>query len=143
MPSVDCGYDGDPFELVQTGPRLSVQIGFDPEYRSGGVAEISSELLLALIDTGADDCCIDVELATDLKLPKVADRRALGGVGGVGEFDFYLAQISVPDLGLTAYGQFAAVHIRSPYRALIGRTLLSRLILEYHGPTGAVVARTP
>ncbi len=80
MPSVDCGYDGGPFELVQTGPRLSVQIGFDPEYRSGGVAEISSELLLALIDTGADDCCIDVELATGLKLPKVADRRALCGV---------------------------------------------------------------
>ena len=143
MPSVDCGYDGDPFELVQTGPRLWVRIGFDPEYRSGGVAAISSELLPALIDTGADDCCIDVELATELKLPKVADRRTLGGVGGVGEFDFYLAQISVPDLGLTAYGQFAAVHIRSPYRALIGRTLLSRLILEYHGPTGAVVVRSP
>ena len=142
MPAVECGFDGDPFALVQSGPRLWVRIGFDPDFRSGGEAKLPSRLVPALIDTGADDCCIDIELASELNLPKVADRRMLSGVGGVGQFDFYLAQISVPDLGLTVYGQFAAVHIRSPYRALIGRTLLSRLILEYHGPTGAVAVRT-
>ena len=37
MGSVDCGYDGDPFELVQSGPRLWVRIGFDPDYRTGAV----------------------------------------------------------------------------------------------------------
>ncbi len=143
MPSVDCGYEGDPFALLQNGPRIDVRVGFDPEYRSGGEAELPTDLFPALIDTGADECCIDVELATRLDLPLVSDRRMLSGVGGVEQFDFYLAQIALPDLGLIAYGQFAAVHIRPPYRALIGRTLLSRIVLKYDGPTGAVTVRTP
>ena len=141
-PQVQCGYEDDPFELVQNGPKLDVKIGYDADYRTGRVAKIPDQLLPALIDTGADECCIDVELAKDLKLPRVADRRMLGGVGGVGQFDFYLAQIIVPELQLTLYGQFAGVHIRSPYRALIGRTLLANIVLEYSGPTGSVLART-
>ena len=143
MPQVECGYEDDPFELAQNGPKLDVKIGYDADYRTGQAVKIPDELLPALIDTGADDCCIDVELAKDLELPRVADRRMLGGVGGVGQFDFYLAQIVVPDLQLTLYGQFAGVHIRSPYRALIGRTLLAHIVLEYSGPTGSVLARTP
>ncbi len=143
MPVVDCGYDGDPFSLLEHGPRIDVRIGFDPDYRSGGIADLPARHFPALIDTGADDCCVDADLANELNLPRVSDRRMLSGVGGVDQFDFYLAQIALPDLGLIAYGQFAAVHIRPPYRALIGRTLLSRIILEYNGPTGAVIVRTP
>ena len=131
MPGVECGYDGDPFELLQSGPRLNVRFGFDPEYRSGRTPQIPNRMFPALVDTGADDCCIDVELADELGLPRVADRRKLSSVGGVELYDFFLAQISVPELGLTVYGQFAAVHIRSPCRALIGRTMLSGLIMEY------------
>ena len=143
MPVIECGYEDDPFELLQSGARLNVQIGFDPEYRQGKIPKVPNQLLPALIDTGADDCCIDIDLATELELPRITDRRMLSGVGGVQMYDFYLAQIFVPELEMTVYGQFAAVHIRTPYRALIGRTLLSGLIMEYAGPTGKVTIRMP
>ena len=32
MATVDCGFEGRPEELVQSGPTIVVQIGFDPKY---------------------------------------------------------------------------------------------------------------
>ena len=75
-----------------------------------------------------------------LGLP-VVDRRAVSGLQGPHEFDFHLAQIYVPDLDHTIYGQFAGVHLAAggqPHVALIGRTFLRDYTMTYEGRSGQV-----
>ena len=60
---------------------------------------------------------------------------------GPHEFNYHLAQIYVPDLDHTIYGQFAGVHLAAggqPHVALIGRTFLRDYTMTYEGRTGQV-----
>src|SRR5690242_11273842 len=93
--------------LVNHGPTLLVDIGFDPNWvppptgTAPPAAGISS--LHALVDTGATQCCIDALLATQLTLPLI-NQRNIAGVHGSSQVSFYLAQIHVPSLNFTMYG---------------------------------------
>ena len=94
--------------------------------------------LEALVDTGAQDSCIDRLLAAQLSLP-VVDRQAVCGVHGLREVDVYLAQIYIPALKFTEYGKFAGVELKEGghrQHILLGRTFLSHFILEYDGKNG-------
>jgi len=94
--------------------------------------------ILALIDTGADQACIDADLAKSLKLP-IVDRGICSGVGGSHEMNIYAAQIVLPD-GFIIYGRFAGVKLQAggqPYQVLLGRTNFSHYTIIYDGPSGS------
>jgi len=148
MPTVDCGFldvpGGSPGAelLIGYGPTLLVDVGFDPNYRhtSGAVPVAGMKAIHALVDTGATECCIDALLAAQLNLPKV-DKRAVAGVHGAHEVEIVLAQVHVPALTFTVYGQFAAVDLSGggqPHLVLIGRTFLRHVTMTYEGITGMV-----
>ena len=148
MPRVKCGFADSPDKkftgsllLGVSGPWLAVDIGFDPTYKPTAPAKIPAPGIsgvIALIDTGASECCIDSELADKLKLP-IIDRRRVAGIGGLKEVNMYLAQISVPSLAFTIYGAFAGVDLAAggqQHRALMGRSFLRAFTMVYSGPTG-------
>ena len=142
MPTTDCGFN-DPDELELYGPTIAVVIGFDPHYQvSAGVPpNLSPNRLPALIDTGADASYIDASLASELNLP-VADRQVLIAASGVVDASVHLAQIYIPDLDTTIYGQFASVNLtegEQTHYALIGRTFLRHFSMAYEGRTGSVI----
>jgi predicted aspartyl protease len=149
MPSTKCGFQDQPNgltgrdSLVKWGPTLLVDIGFDPNYDwkiatappMPGLKGIN-----ALVDTGADECCIDSQLAAQLNLP-IVDRRHISGAHGKKEVNVHLAQVYVPSLNITMNGAFAGVDLVAGgqiHSALIGRTFLMHFRLIYNGMTGDV-----
>ena len=151
MSETKCGFNDSPSGsgsslLVQYGPTLIVDIGFDKDWFFGrptapvfGINNVD-----ALVDTGATESCIDDLLATQLNLP-VVDKRPIAGVGGQHEAKIYLAQIHIPTLNFTIYGAFAGVHLTAggqPHKALIGRTFLLSFTMIYEGKTGSVILKS-
>ena len=65
----------------------------------------------------------------------------MGGIGGEILVTIYLAQIFIPSIGKTIYGDFAGVHLKAGgqiHQALLGRTFLQFCTLTYHENTGTV-----
>ena len=147
MPTVRIGFDevaGLPSlgQLVQYGPTLPVRIGFDQEHNlaSPGPPNLPDHVYPALVDTGATISCIDSALALHLGLP-IVNRRMIAGVHGASTVNIHLAQIYIPSLEFTDYGEFAGVHLAAggqPYFALLGRTFLLDFTMTYEGRTGVV-----
>jgi predicted aspartyl protease len=154
MPATKCGFNDIPGgaagadNLVQWGPTLLVDIGFDPNYIFGPSAPPpvpGKTKLAALVDTGATECCIDSLLAAQLNLP-IVDRRVTAGAHGAREVNVHLAQVFVPSLNFTIYGAFAGVDLLAGgqlHSALIGRTFLKHFRMVYEGPTGNVELSSP
>jgi predicted aspartyl protease len=147
MVELKCGFNNGPAGLgcdllVNLGPTLLVNIGFDPNHNPAtivppvpGITDVH-----ALVDTGATECCIDALLAVQLKLSLV-NRRQISGVSGVHLANVYLAQVHVPMLGVTMNGAFSGVNLRvggQMNSALIGRTFLRHFKMLYEGNTGTV-----
>lgn len=142
----DCGF-GSPEELVLFGPTVQVEIGFDPQYQPETQArpKLPPTVHPALVDTGATISCIDSGVAASLQLP-VVDRQRIAGAHGTGEVNMHLAQIWVPGLEVTTYGRFAGVHLRAGgqhHVALMGRTFLRNVNMNYDGISGAVTLTSP
>jgi predicted aspartyl protease len=137
--------------LVLTGPGIVVDIGFDqailaqvaagaPVQPSAAGALPNTQQVLALIDTGATQSCIDEALAQQLQLPLI-NRQTAAGVGGSHILNVYLAYIVIPLLGTVQAGTFLDAQLTAGgqlHRALIGRTLLSDTLLVYDGRSGSV-----
>jgi predicted aspartyl protease len=151
MPDVECGFRDIPGGasgndlLVFYGPTIAVDIGFDPAYKpsQGGVPVAGIQGMAALVDTGATESCIDSMLATQLNLP-IVDKRIMAAAHGAREVNVHLAQIHVPTLQFTIWGEFAAVDLSAggqPHKALLGRTFLRSLTMTYVGSSGAVTVR--
>lgn len=146
MLSVNCGYQDAPQGqklLIHYGPEIWVDIGFDPQYRPNRNAPPIPKIskVIALIDTGARESCIDSALAAELNLPTF-DRRRVSGVNGTLEVDFHLAQVHVPSLRFTLQGAFAGVPLAASgfkQKALVGRSFLSYVKMDYDGRDGSVV----
>ena len=141
MPSVECGFPGNRDLLCVAGPQLGVRIGFDASYQAGhGRPTLPETNHQALVDTGADESCIDAELAVALDLP-IVDRGPIAGVGGVETVNYHLAQILIPALNWVIIGRFSGVHLTAggqPHRALIGRIFLRDARMVYDGRSGGV-----
>ena len=96
--------------------------------------------LFALVDTGADESCIDSLLAAQLNLP-IIDKRMTAGAHGAKQVNIHLAQVHIPTLNYTIYGLFSGVDLRAggqEHFALIGRTFLRNFKTIYDGATGDV-----
>ena len=142
MSGIECGYPGTPTNLEAVGPRLNILVGFDPTYRpsSNQPPRVPERPLSALVDTGADLCCIDSKLAISLKLPVLDHHFVAHGVMGSGDVNLYLAQIVIPELPFTVYGRFAGLELAElGCSALIGRApVLTHCVMTYDGPSGSV-----
>jgi hypothetical protein len=147
VPEIECGFqDGQEVKgsdlLISFGPTLFADVGFDATWSSTGTIAPRPGIVKvrALVDTGADECCIDDALAVNLGLPCI-DQRPCAGAGGEHELNMYLAQVCVPDLGFTMHGAFAGVHLTAGgqvHQVLIGRTFLRFFRMIYEGKTGSV-----
>lgn len=141
-----------PVQLVQKGPTVPVVIGFDPSLFHPDQATVQAaiaavqaaappaQLLEALIDTGATESCIDEGLANELQLP-IVDQVDASGVGGQHKLNLYLGYIRIVPLNFMQYGRFIGAKLSEggqPHKALLGRTLLQRMILVYDGRDGSV-----
>lgn len=149
MPSTKCGFVDVPGGvpavglLVQWGPTIKVDIGFDPQYTfkpncPPPIPGLTG--LRALVDTGATESCIDSTLAAQLNLP-IVDKRMTAGAHGAKEVNVHLAQIHIPSLNFTIYGAFSGVDLHAGgqiHSALIGRTFLQHFKMIYEGTTGSV-----
>jgi hypothetical protein len=148
MVETKCGFnDGNGLagsgHLVVHGPTLLVDIGLDLAYdvtNSASPPSLAETKLWALVDTGATESCIDLDLAQRLALPLV-DRRHIGGVSGRQEVGMYMAHVHIPSLNYTIHGLFAGVNLIAGgqrHYALIGRTFLRSFKMTYNGRTGDV-----
>lgn len=148
MAETKCGFNSVPggasgaLLLAIYGPTLVVNVGFDlkwtPDPKTPPIPGLAG--IHALVDTGASESCIDNLLAAQLNLP-VVDRRSIAGSSGKHTVSVYLAQIHVPALSFTIYGQFAGVDLKAGgqvHNALIGRTFLQNFTMVYEGRTGNV-----
>lgn len=152
MPVVECGFldaaaAGSPADaLVQYGPIVPVDIGFDPvmfaaAFPAAGFRRVPQACNIpALIDTGSSDSYIDEELAERLQLPLV-DQMQVDGASGELTVNVYLAHIALPGLGATQHGRLLALRLNGPvtrHQVILGRTLLRDTILIYDGRSGSV-----
>jgi hypothetical protein len=165
MPIADCGFPAasiipgsSPPELISgqealvlKGPTTRVEIGFnadlfheDPVVAKQAIAaahaQPPSQLVEALIDTGAFDSCIDEDLAQQLQLQLIDHQRG-SGIGGTETFNVYLGHIRIVELGTIQYGRFMGVKLKAGsqlHQALIGRRLLQGMLLVYDGRDGSV-----
>lgn len=152
MPIASCGFPftheipgSDPPEVVtgsellrEIGPTTFVEVAYDPVFTSSSGQ--FQRLVGALIDTGASDSCIDVDLAEALQLPLI-DRQEAFGIGGRETFNVYLVHVRIAELGLIQPGAFMGVRLQAGgqlHRALLGRTFLQDRILVYDGRDGSV-----
>ena len=90
-------------------PRSKPATNADKGSRS---REDESELVHALIDSGAMDSCIDEALALKIGLP-VIDVQMVSGVSGAKLHNVYLGKIDIPGLGFYQYGRFTGVHLKT------------------------------
>lgn len=139
--TTSCGHP-DPRLLVFSGPTILVDIGFDPNYKAGtlGNPVAGRTGLQALVDTGAQECCIDSGLAMQINLP-IVDRRPISGAHGRHEVNIHMAQMYFPAFKITMLGNFAAVDLIAggqAHYALIGRTFLQHVSMTYDGKSGKV-----
>ncbi len=147
MPLVECGRVPEGGRsgadlLLEHGPTLHVDIGFDTDYdhADGGSPETRERDLPALIYTGATLSCIDDHLAQRLRLPLV-DEEDVSGVGGSHKMNVDLAQVFSPQFGYTQYGRFHGVHLLAGgqnHAVLLGRSFLAGFIMIYDGLRGQV-----
>jgi predicted aspartyl protease len=147
----ECGFHAEPDGsdvLVAIGPVIQVVIGFDPSQHlpaDQSATHPPSMDIQALIDTGAKESHIDANVAKVLKLP-IVNRRTISGSNGKHLVDVYLAQIQIPSLNETIFGQFAGVKLvegGSKHGALLGRAFLKKVIMNYNGLTGQVTLTEP
>lgn len=140
----NCGYADAPQGrklLEYHGPNLEAHVGLDPSWTTDQprAPKPDKSNLWALIDTGAQESCIDGALAIELGLP-VVNQRYVGGVGLV-KVDVHNAQVHLPMLLYTIHGPFAAIPglmDRIHYPIVLGRSFLRVCKLSYNGKVGAV-----
>ena len=132
-----------PDALALHGPTLRVEIGFDPDFPSGGSnrPNLPVDRIPALVDTGAEENYIDSTLASQLRLPVLERRQMITSALSSDEVDAYMAQIYIPALEYTIVGNFAGIRLASTHlrhRAVIGRSFLRGFTMLYEGQTGVV-----
>ena len=142
MPLADAAFvdsDGRPDQtaLLEFGPSLEVVVSplVDPPR-----PPTEGHTTHALVDTGATQSCIDVQVAESLDLP-VVDFVMIAGAAGESRHPLYAARVAIPALEIFEFGAFAGVDLgagEQPHRVLLGRTFLQGTVMIYDGIRGQV-----
>jgi hypothetical protein len=147
MPLAEAGFqtpDGrsDSNSLILFGPTIPAYIGHHP---STDLISPATEQVSALVDSGAEQSCIDKSIAEKLGLP-VVDVQMVAGANGAQEQPVYMANLQFPPLNFTEYGRFIGVDLMTggqPHGALLGRSFLRHVIMIYDGIRGQVTIASP
>lgn len=129
---VDSGGKPDHAALIEFGPSLEVVVSpfVDPVQRP-----TEGHTTHALVDTGATQSCIDIQMAESLGLP-VVDYVMIAGATGASRHPLFAANVAIPSLEIFQFGAFAGVDLTAgeqPHRVLLGRTFLQSTIMIYDG----------
>ena len=129
---LDAGGRPDHASLIGFGPSLEVVVStlFDPPQ-----PPTEGHTTHALVDTGATQSCIDMQLAQTLGLP-VVDFVMISGAAGASRHPLYAARVAIPALEVFQFGAFAGVDLTAgeqPHRVLLGRTFLQGTVMIYDG----------
>lgn len=98
-----------------------------------------------MIDTGATDCLVDVDLAQELQLKKV-DRQTVTGVTGDRlTVDVYSTRIRIDALDLTLLDPCLSYPLGTmgPFDVILGRSFLLHVRMSYDGSRGSVHVASP
>lgn len=120
------------------GPTVHVSVGPAVETKDLSISRPTDRQVMALVDTGASDCCIHESLATELGL-KIIDRCDIGGVAGKNEHNIYMARIVIPVLNIINNGRLIGYDLDAEQKVILGRDILAHVIMTYDGLTGTVV----
>jgi len=126
---LECGC-ATPEQLRADGPSVEVDI-HAPD----------GELLrtvTALLDTGSGVTVININLATELKLPE-GERHVTEAIGGKHEGTLFGAWVVHQGIDVGLRGQFLGVRMEPPL--ILGRDFLSACRMDYDGATGRVSLR--
>ena len=128
----DSGGRPDHAALIEFGPSLEVVVSpfVDPPQ-----PPTEGHTTYALVDTGATQSCIDIQIAESLELP-VVDFVMIAGAAGASRHPLYAARVAVPALEIFQFGAFAGVGLAAgeqPHRVLLGRTFLQGTVMIYDG----------
>lgn len=147
MPLTEAGFltsDGrnDHQTLIKIGPTIQTLIG---HHHGLDQNPFLTHQVNALVDSGAEQSCIDKSIAEQLGLP-VVDLQMVAGANGAVEQPVYMANLQFPTLNFAQYGRFIGVDLISggqPHGALLGRTFLSHIVMIYDGIRGQVTLACP
>jgi hypothetical protein len=129
-------------QLAIVGPMIQVQVEPPASIRQTLAAQGSAVpppvAITALIDTGAAVTGVDANVLMHLGLlpSSTVSIQSASGLNphGVFRVDFHIPigpqRLSYTDRDVIGY------HLGAPYQALIGRDILSTMMLVYHGPSG-------
>ena len=140
------GYPGaedghEPFALTRYGANVDVTVSpliYDGKRPLESVTH-------ALIDTGAEESCIDERLATKLRMP-VVDTVAIFWAQETRDHNVYAANIVVHHLKLGVQGRFVGIDFTPgdiPQEVILGRTFLEGVVMNYDGLKGQVTLVSP
>ena len=91
------------------------------------------------VDTGADLCAIPERLVVELDVPPVRVVRAAGFGGALVEATVYRVDLEIDGM---SFPHVEALATRRPY-VIIGRNVLSHLVLRIDGPGERLELRQP
>lgn len=127
--------------LRRDGALVDVEVSAPASRRAAEEAEGAMggtpHLVRGMVDTGASISTISDEVAAAAGL-QMTGSVPLGGVGGTSERPIYAASFNLPEYGVFFDAiEVAGVTLPVPdFQVLIGRDILQRLRLDYHGPAG-------
>ena len=129
--------------LLPRGVNLQIAIGRpqseEPDPKT--LATSNPLVIPAHLDTGAYMTIIDKGVVDELGLTPVGKKPA-NGIGGVMEGETYFLDIAFPGQQLKAIRNFQVLALSSASvkgSALLGRDILARWNITWHGPTSTVL----
>lgn len=130
-------------DLKRDGPVLNVLLGFtradNRERRTKGLKVYRAVSVRALVDTGATCTVISAPLAKNWELPRVGGTWIHSATDGHVYSSKYRVRLVVPTSPkpLVFEGELLSAALPcQPISCIIGRDLLARGILVYHGVNG-------
>lgn len=126
-------------ELRRSGAIVDVVISAPKSYRSAG----KPQTVKGMVDTGASISTVKDAVAAAAGLMQTGS-VPLGGVGGTSERPIYAASFGLPQYGVTLDPiEIGGVDLPIPgIDILVGRDVLQKLRLDYHGVQGNFLLTT-
>jgi len=139
----------DPQALVVAGPRINVDI-LPPSVvekwaKTRNVQLVAASRIPALLDTGASVTGVDEEVLRKLQYPPVGIAN-LSTPFGVTTTNIYMVRLvipsrtdpefppNIPKIVIDNVRVIAVKLSNQPYKVLLGRDVLSKMVLIYNGP---------